>query len=100
MSFIIYIDAEVGFSNEEDKKLVTEDYLGLTDGDDVDVLDHSLVPFLNTSIKIKEAAENIYFIPDGSPGKNLDSLIYCKLINSKIKMYFNVIYFFQINIKN
>ncbi|KAE9526974.1 hypothetical protein AGLY_013622 [Aphis glycines] len=59
-------DAEVGFSNEENKKLVTEDYLGLTDGEDVDVLDHSLVPFLNTSIKIKEAAEKIYFIPDGS----------------------------------
>jgi len=44
--------------------------LGLIDGEDVDALDHSLVPFLNTSIKIKEAAEKIYFIPDGSQGKN------------------------------
>jgi len=83
MSFIICIDAEVGFSNEDDKKLVTEDYLGLTDGEDADVLDHSLVPFLNTSIKIKEAAEKIYFIPDGSQGKTLKTLInlyICKII--------------------
>jgi len=42
--------------------------LGLTDGEDVDVLDYSLVPSLDTSTKIKEAAEKIYFIPDGSPG--------------------------------
>jgi len=42
--------------------------LGLTDGEDVDVLDYSLVPSLDTSKKIKEAAEKIYFIPEGSPG--------------------------------
>lgn len=66
--FINYIDAEVGVPNEENKKLVTEDYLGLTDGEDVDVIDHSLVPFLDTSIKIKEAAEKVYFVPDGSQG--------------------------------
>lgn len=59
---------ENGVSNEENKKLVTEDYLGLTDGDDLDVIDQYLIPFLDTSINIKKAADKIYFIPDGSPG--------------------------------
>jgi len=72
---LISIDAEIGFPNEENIKLVTEDYLGLTDGEDLNVLDYSLVPFLNTSIKIKEAAEKIYFIPDGSQGILPRSLI-------------------------
>lgn len=66
--YIYFIDAEVGVTNEENKKLVTEDYLGLTDGEDIDVIDYSLVPSLDTSIKIKEAAEKIYFVPDGSYG--------------------------------
>lgn len=55
-------------SNEENKKLVTEDYLGLTDGEDIDVVDYSLVPFMDTSINIKKAAEKIYFTPNGSQG--------------------------------
>lgn len=74
---VISIDAEVGVINEENKKLVTEDYLGLTDGEDVDVVDHSLVPFLDTFIKIKEAEKNIYFIPDGSPG-------ICTIVSNRI----------------
>lgn len=59
---------EIGVSNEENKKLVTDDYLGLTGGEDIDIIEHYLVPFLDTSIKIKEAANKIFFIPDGSPG--------------------------------
>lgn len=68
MYCFISIEVEIGVSNEENKKLVTEDYLGLTDGEDIDVIDQYLVPFLDTSINIKEAADKIYFIPDGSPG--------------------------------
>lgn len=67
-SCLYFLDAEVGVTNEENQKLVTEDYLGLTDGEDVDVIDYSLVPFLDTSIKIKEAADKIYFVPNGSYG--------------------------------
>lgn len=63
-----FIDAEIGVQTDENKKLVTEDYLGLVDGEDIDVIDLNTVPFLDTSIKIKEAAEKIYFVPDGSQG--------------------------------
>lgn len=88
---ILYLDAEIGITNEENKKLVTEDYLGLTDGEDVDILDHSLIPFLDTSINIKKAAKKIYFVPDGSPGidhvfmytvyhKNLTNVMTCFLL--------------------
>lgn len=66
--FIICVDAEIDVTNDENKKLITEDYLGLTDGEDIDVLDYSVVPSLDTSLKIKEAAEKIYFIPERSPG--------------------------------
>lgn len=63
-----FIDAEIGVHNDENKKLVTEDYLGLTDGEDLDVIDFNILPFLDTSIKIKEASEKMYFVPDGSQG--------------------------------
>lgn len=66
--FYYLIDAEIGVQNDENKKLVTEDYLGLADGEDIDVVDLNIVPFMDTSIKIKEAAEKIYFVPDGSQG--------------------------------
>lgn len=66
--FYYFIDAEIGVQNDENKKLVTEDYLGLADGEDIDVVDLNIVPFMDTSIKIKEAAEKIYFVPDGSQG--------------------------------
>lgn len=62
--------------NEENQKLVTEDYLGLTDGEDIDVLDYSLVPSLDTSIKIKEAADKMYFIPEGSQGIYINVFFY------------------------
>ncbi|XP_050435842.1 coiled-coil and C2 domain-containing protein 2A isoform X2 [Adelges cooleyi] len=62
-----FCEPEISNPNEENKKLVTADYLGLTDGEDDEVLDYAILPFMDTSVNIKEAAKKIYFIPDGSP---------------------------------
>lgn len=66
--FLNFTEPEISNPNEENKKLVTADYLGLTDGEDDEVLDYAILPFMDTSVNIKEAAKKIYFIPDGSPG--------------------------------
>lgn len=66
--FYIVIEAEISHLNEENKKLVTADFLGLSDGEDIEILDHTILPSLDTSINMKKRAKEILFIPDGSPG--------------------------------
>ncbi|XP_050537512.1 coiled-coil and C2 domain-containing protein 2A isoform X2 [Daktulosphaira vitifoliae] len=60
-------EVEISYPNEENKKLVTTDFLGLSDGEEIEVLDHKILPSMDTSINIKKATKELLFIPNGSP---------------------------------